>query len=117
MANPNDGKIEYAFQCVNCNSFEGPDAAGELEVPTACRICGKGVTFDEDTGARILQPENWIVLADLSDKDRAKIEKDYGLDPESHRIVAHTPTLSAADREPMSIDRSADETIGGEDQA
>lgn len=116
MANPNDGKIEYAFQCVNCNSFEGPDQAGELEVPTACHICGYGVTFDEETGARILQPENWIVLADLSEKEQAKLASTYGFN-DDHRIVSHTPALSSADREPTRIDRSAEETIGGEDQA
>ena len=117
MANPNDGKITYAFQCRNCNSFENAEAAGELEVPTACRVCGFGVTFDEETGARILQAENWIVLADLTEKQQAKIASDYGFDPDTHRIVSHTPALSSADREPTRIDRSAEESIGGEDQA
>ena len=117
MANPNDDKIAYAFQCKNCNSLEGPDAAGELEVPAACRVCGSGVTFDEDSGARILDPDNWIVLANLSEKELAKVSADYGFDSDAYRVVSHTPALSSADREPISIDRSAEESIGGEDQA
>lgn len=116
MANPNDDKIEYAFQCQNCNSFEGPDAAGELEVPTACHICGKGVTFDEVTGARILEPDNWIVLADLTEAQQNKIASTYGFDPDTHRIVSHTPTVPG-EQGGSNIDRSAEETIGGEDQA
>lgn len=116
MANPNSAKIEYAFQCKNCNSLEGPDAAGELEVPTACRVCGKGVSFDEESGARILEPDNWIVLADLKEKELAKFSKDYGIDPDFHRIVAHTPAAPGP-QGGANIDRSAEETVGGEDQA
>lgn len=117
MPNPNSGKIEYAFKCKNCGSLEGPDAAGELEVPAACRVCGKGVSFDEETGVRILDPDNWIVLADLSESELEKVSKIHAFDPDLHRIVSHTPIPSTADREPVSIDRSADESVGSEDQA
>lgn len=117
MANPNDGKIEYAFKCRNCGSLEGPDAAGELEQPAACRVCGKGLHFDDSTGARVLEPENWIVLADLSESELAELSEIHRFDPDTHRIVAHTPALSSADRAPESIDRSAEESLGGEDQA
>lgn len=116
MANRNADKIEYAFKCRNCGTLEGP-TAGELETPTACHICGKGVSFDQTTGARILDPDNWIVLADLDEAGQAEIATFHGFDPDVHRIVSHTPDLASADREPQNIDRSAEESFGSEDQA
>lgn len=117
MANPNTNKIEYAFKCRACGSLEGPDAAGELEQPAACHVCGAGLTFDEETGARVLEPDNWIVLAELDEDAAAEIAAIHGFDPDQHRVVAHTPALASADRAPVSINRSAEESLGGEDVA
>lgn len=117
MANPNTAKIEYAFKCRSCGSLDGPDAAGELERPAACRVCGKGLHFEKISGARVLEPDNWIVLAEMNESESADLAAVHGFDPGQHRIVAHTPALPRADRAPRSIDRSAEESLGGEDLA
>jgi hypothetical protein len=34
-----------AFRCKNCGHLEGADNAGEQPHPTACRVCGSGITL------------------------------------------------------------------------
>lgn len=93
--------MAYAFRCRNCNSLESADAAGERRVPIKCPTCGAGVSWSPD-GVRTEDPDNWIVLAELSDKELKPILEYHAID--AAEIEAHTP-LKAADPDhvPVSI--------------
>lgn len=79
---------QYAFQCRNCDTLEGPEFAGDdRAVPAACRVCGKGITRDPNTGAWSSDPENWIVLADLDSSEQSDLAEKRGL--LKKQIVAH----------------------------
>ena len=109
--------IEYAFKCANCGTLEPPEAAGELEVPAKCHICGKGAHFDTDTGVRVLDPDNWIVLADLEGKALKDLHDFHRFDPDQHKIVG--PRQAAPvdlGREPVSIEVTAGEGVGTADE-
>ena len=108
--------IEYAFKCAYCGSLEEAQVAGENATPTACHICGRGVSYDPVTGIRQLHPENWIVLADLEGEDLAALHEFHKFDPELHSIVRWDPLPAAdPDRTPVTIAVEASETVGGED--
>jgi hypothetical protein len=108
--------IEYAFKCRNCGTLEPPDAAGELEVPAKCHICGKGAHYDTDTGVRVLDPDNWITLADLEGKELDDLHEFHKFDPKLHKIVKHTPAKPVPlGREPVAIEATAGEGVSAED--
>ena len=108
--------IEYAFKCRNCGALEEPQIAGENEVPTACHICGRGVSYDPVTGIRQMHPENWIILADLEGEDLAALHEFHKFDPALHTIVRWTPLPAAdPDRVPVSLALNATEGVGAED--
>lgn len=69
--------MAVAFKCQSCGALEPAGAAGELDRPAACHICGRGVAFDPLTGQKSLVPENWAVLAELE----AKEIRALGIDP------------------------------------
>lgn len=54
----------YAFRCKTCGHFEPADHAGECEYPHACVVCGAGVSYNPKTGTKILDKNNWEILAD-----------------------------------------------------
>lgn len=109
--------IEYAFKCRNCGTLEPPEVAGELEHPAACHICGHGVRFDQFTGLRSLEPDNWIVLADLEGADLEAFNEFHRLDPDLHAIVPPKDPLVAVplDRAPVALNIVVNETVTGED--
>lgn len=75
---------QYAFRCRNCNALEEASHAGESARPHACRFCGAGVSWAivEGQPVKTLDPDNWIVLADLSDHELAPILKFHGITAE-----------------------------------
>lgn len=108
--------IEYAFKCRNCGTLEPPGTAGELDRPAKCHVCGKGAHFDPESGVRTLDPDNWIILADLDADGTAEVVALHGLDPTMHVIVAHTPaTPVPLGREPQAISVEATDGVGTED--
>lgn len=108
--------IEYAFKCRNCGTLEPPGAAGELDRPAKCHVCGKGAHFDPETGVRALDPENWIVLSELDDAAMADLQEFHQFDPDLHKIVAHAPFAAVPlGREPTAIDVTAAEGFGAAD--
>lgn len=74
-------RMASAFRCRNCNSLEPAELAGERDVPIKCPTCGAGVTWTIDAGGnpiRTENPENWIVLADLSDDELEEVTDFHG---------------------------------------
>lgn len=66
----------YAFQCRGCGHLEEAGHAGDRAVPRGCRHCGKGVHPEIDSGGNVAwidDPDNWIVLADLTPAELAPI--------------------------------------------
>jgi len=103
-----DETPKKAFQCKNCGHTVSALEAGEQKLPRACPVCRVG-----DKGGQG-DPENWIVLAELSDKDlkqgfakhgltRADIEEHSATQPEPSSDVAHV--------------RTATEGVGAKDKA
>lgn len=106
--------MKYAFRCRSCRHLEEAGAAGERTVPAACHSCGAGVSFDPKTGAKVYDEENWIVLADLPDDELDEVLEYHGI--KKSAIERHKP-IPAPDalREPASIERATDETLGAKD--
>lgn len=104
-----------SFRCKNCGHIEGPEHAGENDLPHGCSVCGAGVVLNPRTkalSAELANPatkreriteiatelgklavsgENAKLLeADnweiLADAPKAKL-KEYGL--ESHQVHRH----------------------------
>lgn len=109
--------LKYAFRCNNCGFLEQPEHAGENDFPASCRVCGKGVRFTEE-GVKTYVPENWTILADLDDDGTLEV-LERGIDLE--QIVRHepfvTPGAEDIDREPVNIERSADDGVLPKDRA
>lgn len=106
---------EYAFQCRNCGFLETADHAAEQPTPAACRNCGKGVKFDETTGQKSYDRDNWIVLAD--DEDAIKRLRKAGRLDDDDTIAAHEQRPSTATREPQNIERSTEDGMALGDHA
>ena len=105
--------VKYAFRCRSCGHLEEAGQAGERRVPAACRYCGAGVTFDSRTGAKTYDEDNWIVLAELADKELQPILEFHAIARAD--VVRHRPKPATASREPQSIDRSVADGIGAAD--
>lgn len=75
----------YAFRCKTCGHFEPSGHAGEELTPHACVVCGAGVSFIK-TGSKIINAENWEILADAS-KNRLE---QLGFDGEIETHVKET---------------------------
>ena len=110
---------KFAFQCKNCGALEPKEAAGENPVPAACHVCRKGVKFivseDGTSVTKTYEPDNWIVLADLS---AAQLKKDFhrhGLT--SDRVEAHTPRHDHMPDGGKVVIRTAEENLGAKDRA
>jgi len=107
--------MAYAFRCKNCNSLAEASHAGERTVPAKCSTCGAGILFSP-TGEMTYQEDNWIVLADLSDKEVAPILDYHKISADD--VEAHAPAMAAAaSRAPIHVVAEANEGIGAEDKA
>ena len=105
----------YAFRCKTCNSLEPAALAGERPVPIKCPTCGAGVTFSPD-GIRTEDPSNWVVLADLSDKELKPILEYHAID--ASEIEGHTPIEPAdPNHVPVALAVEAGEVTASEDQS
>lgn len=109
--------MAYAFRCRNCNMLEESGHAGEQDVPRGCRLCGAGHHFILNAAGvpeSVEEPENWIVLADLSDKELAPILAYHKI--EASDIGKHTPAVSSGStRDPVNLTREVTESLGSED--
>ena len=105
--------MAFAFRCKNCNTLETAEYAGERDVPIKCATCGAGVSFDKQ-GVKTEDPDNWIVLADLSDAELKKVTAYHG----DIEVEKHTP-IAATDpgRAPRSLHVVAAESNVSEDQS
>lgn len=105
----------YAFRCRNCNSLVPSEWAQGADRPTKCSTCGAGVSFDT-SGVRTDDPDNWIVLAELSPEELAPILAYHALDPSE--IEAHVNTGPAPDpaHVPVAVAVEAGESTASEDQ-
>ena len=106
--------MKYAFQCKNCGHLEPAGVAGEREKPRACSICGAGIKHTVNEAgtqhSQVEDPDNWIVLADATDKEL----KALGLaakDIEVHKPVKATESGRKAKR----VAVTAQENVGAED--
>lgn len=65
----------FAFKCKHCGNLEPLEAAGDNDLPSACRICRHGVKFEmspDGTGfSVILDPDNWEVIGDAPRKGKS----------------------------------------------
>jgi hypothetical protein len=111
---------KFAFQCKNCGAVEPAEAAGDNAVPGACHACRHGVKFEvneDGTGFTVLRdPDNWIVLADLDEKELAKDFKRHGLKSEDIERHEFTPAENPGNGG-ASVKVHAKETIGSKDKA
>lgn len=66
---------------------------------------------------RVLNPDNWTVLADLQGDDLAALHEFHKFDPELHAIVAPAGAAPAADPEhtPVAVSVEAADGVGGQD--
>lgn len=107
---------KFAFRCRTCRHLVEAEAAGERTLPAACPACGAGVSFNPTSGAKIYHEDNWVVLADLPDDELGEVLEFHGI--ERKQVNRHKPFPAApAGREPQSIERTAEETLGVEDHA
>jgi len=90
---------KFAFKCNNCGALAPASAAGENELPRSCRICGYG---DDN-------PDNWLVLADLTEKQLKEIGI-AAVDVEVHEIEGVTPPKG------RTVVVQARETVGSKDK-
>jgi hypothetical protein len=111
---------KYAFQCKNCGALEPAGAAGDNAVPSQCHVCRAGVEFKLHPGGtgfdRILKPENWIVLADLDEKQLKADFHRHGLTADRvarHKVAADTAAPTAG----KTVVTTADESVGSKDKA
>lgn len=108
-----------AFQCRNCGATEPAGAAGDNAVPGACHVCRAGVEYVIHPGGtgfdRVFHPENWIVLADLSDKELAKDFPRHGLKPDD--VVAHKAKHAGPPPGGLTFVTTAEEAPGAKDRA
>jgi len=85
----------FAFQCKHCGALEPAAAAGENEVPHACHVCGHGVKFEVDASGtnvnKVYEPDNWLVLADASQEELAKLTELH----DEIEVEKHTPLKRA----------------------
>lgn len=117
---PRQDEREYAFQCKHCDALETRDAAGDNSVPGACHVCRHGVRYkaheDRTDFDKVFEPEKWIILADLSEKQLAADFHRHGLTPA--KVVRHPPKEPAS---PMpagkTVIATAQETPGSKDKA
>lgn len=89
---------KFAFRCRNCGALEPPEAAGENSTPGACHVCGHGVRFDELTGAKSYDRDNWQVLTELPPGERDKLLKFHRL--EASDLVKPRPAKKAEEAQP-----------------
>ena len=102
----------FGFKCSNCGHLEAAEAAGENTLPSACSTCGHGVKFDPVTGIRSFEPENWVVLADLSDSEIT------GMGLTAKQVKKHKPFAPGdVSRTALHVVRDAEESMGAEDKA
>lgn len=80
-----------AFQCNGCKAVFPAEIAGDNDLPHACPICGRGVKFEvNETGTnvtKLLDPDNWIKLADLTPEELEEGFHLHGLKPAN--VTAH----------------------------
>lgn len=94
--------MAYAFRCRNCNSLLEAAAAGERTVPIKCPSCGAGVSWriaDNGDPIKTENPDNWIVLADLTGKELAEVTDYHG----EIEIEAHEPFYSVLDEHNQNV--------------
>jgi len=121
MAKTTEATAKFAFQCNHCGAIEPAEAAGENPVPFACHVCRHGVRYEmapDGTGFTVIrEPENWVVLADLSDKELAKdFQRLHGLTRAN--VVAHKVKGEAAPNPGATAHvRTADERVGAKDKS
>jgi transcription elongation factor Elf1 len=111
--------MAFAFRCKTCGRLASSADAGERETPASCAICGAGVSFDPKTGIKAYDPDNWEKLADLHADEKKTLAKDHDV-PVEELIEEHTPAEppeGTPDREPTSISRETNESLGQEDKA
>lgn len=113
---------KFAFQCKHCGAVEPAEAAGENALPRACHACRHGMKFEvhpDGTGFSMIdQPENWIVLADLTEKELAADFHRHGLKPD--RVTRHKPpasNVSVGTATGKTVIATAEETPGIKDKA
>ena len=108
---------KFAFQCKHCGAVESAEAAGDNPVPGACHNCRHGVRYEmnsDGTGFTVVrEPENWIILAELSQKDLAADFKRHGLTPD--QVSEHKPKTSGPP-EGGSHEATATERVGTKDK-
>ena len=94
----------HAFRCKTCGHFETSAQACEEFTPHACSVCSSGVSFNPKTGKKIINAENWEVLADCSPERLAEL----GLDGQ---VETHLPSAKAVNV-PKAISLENDNTLG-----
>lgn len=94
----------HAFRCHNCGHFEPSAHACEEFTPHACVVCGSGVSYDPKSGKKIIDAENWEILAGCSAERLAEL----GLDGQ---VETHLPSAKAVNI-PKSISLEVDNTLG-----
>jgi hypothetical protein len=92
-----------AFRCKTCGRLHEAGHAGENEVPAACRVCGAGARFDPRSAAKVLEPDNWEVLADAPPERL----RELGID--AKQVGRHAP---AAAGRPVAAPRHAEARAG-----
>jgi hypothetical protein len=121
--------VAHAFRCKNCGRIEHAEHAGENDVPHACTVCGKGVTFTADADLaeqarkdkkqviepmpgyfKIIDTENWEVLADAK-PDRLK---QLGIEPK--HVVKHNGKKFKASTDNKMVEAHAEEKVGAKDK-
>jgi hypothetical protein len=101
-----------SFRCSHCGFLEGAESAAECAHPHACRVCGRGVKFDQHTGLKSAAPGHWECLHSATDERLAEL----GLARADVR--PHTPWACATrGQSPASHERTAGEGVGGADSA
>lgn len=85
-------KTHAAFRCKNCGHIEGPEHAGENDLPHACSVCDAGVIHDPKFTALA----NELGQAECSAERRIQIAKQMkalgddpkNLDPSNWEVLS-----------------------------
>jgi len=82
--------VKMGFRCKTCGHLHNSACAGIRTTPTACIVCGAGVTFTP-SGTKTYQSDNWEILAD------ATPERLTELGLTAADVDRHTPRTSQED--------------------
>lgn len=94
----------YAFRCKNCGHLKASEHAGECNHPSACSVCGAGISYNQKTGVKIYEPENWEILADCTLERLTELDLDG-------EVERHEPCQKSTNQ-PKEIFVSADDSVG-----